>query len=157
MIGAARPADLPAAAQLMAESSLLQRYRVSYAGALTSLSDALASGDVVLASRGTGLQGLAWMSFAPRILNGAAYLRLLLVATPGRGEGARLLLAAEAAARERANHLYLLATADNAGARKFYERHGYRYVGDLPGLIWPALDEALYHKCLRPVGERLSG
>ncbi len=157
MISPALPTDLPAAARLMAESSLLPRYRLSYAAALASLSDALASGDLVLASRETDLQGIAWMSFGPRILNGAAYLRLLLVATPGQGVGARLLLAAEAAARERANHFYLLATSDNRGARRFYERHGYRHVGDLPGLVWPGLDEALYHKPLRPEGDRLSG
>ena len=55
------------------------------------------------------------------------------------------------------NHLYLLATTDNFAARRFYERHGYRHVGDLPGLVVPDLDEALYHKALRAPGERLSG
>jgi RimJ/RimL family protein N-acetyltransferase len=56
----------------------------------------------------------------------------------------------------RANHLYLLATTDNLGARRFYERHGYRHVGDLPDLVWPGLDEALYHKPLRSEGDRFS-
>ncbi len=152
MISAALPTDIPAAARLMAESSLLRRYRVSYPAAVASLHEALSSGDLVLTSRDTDLEGLAWLSFGPRILNGAAYLRLLLVATPGHGHGARLLLAAEAAARERTNHLYLLATTDNVGARRFYEGHGYRHVGDLPGLVWSELDEALYHKPLRQPG-----
>ena len=97
------------------------------------------------------------MSFGPRILNGAAYLRLLLVVATGQGDGTRLLLAAEDAARQVSNHLYLLATTDNVRARRFYERHGYRHVGDLPGLVMPDLDEALYHKELRPQGDRLSG
>ena len=95
------------------------------------------------------------MSFGPRILNGAAYLRLLLVAAPEQGDGARLLLAVEDAARSVANHLDLLATTDNLAARRFYERFGYRHVGDLPGLVRPELDEALYHKALRPPGDRL--
>ena len=71
------------------------------------------------------------------------------------GVGASLLAAAETAARAVANHLALLATTDNAGARRFYERLGYRHVGDLPGLARPGLDEALYWKTLRPHGERL--
>ena len=48
------------------------------------------------------------------------------------------------------------ATTDNVGARRFYERHGYRHVGDLPGLARPGIDEALYWKTLRPHDERLS-
>jgi GNAT superfamily N-acetyltransferase len=158
MIAPAGLADLPAAARLMAESALLQRYGVSFDAALASLSTALASGDLILVSRQSeDLQGFAWVSFGPRILNGAAYLRLLLVASPGQGEGTRLLLAVEEAARTFANHLYLLATTDNVGARRFYALHGYRHVGDLPDLVVPGLDEALYHKPLRPAQGRLSG
>ena len=97
------------------------------------------------------------MSFAPRILNGAAYLRLLLVATPGQGEGTRLLLAVEDAARDACESPVLAGDHRQPGARRFYERHGYRHVGDLPGLVVPGLDEALYHKALRAPGERLSG
>lgn len=92
-----------------------------------------------------------------RILTGAAYLRLLLVteAWQRAGAGAALLAAAELATRAVANHLALLATTDNVGARRFYERHGYRHVGDLPGLARSGLDEALYWKTLRPHGARL--
>ncbi|MGI9148272.1 MAG: GNAT family N-acetyltransferase [Chloroflexota bacterium] len=156
MISRALTSDLPDLARLMAGSSLLQRYGVSYASALASLSDALWSGDLVLAIGETDLHGLAWMSFGPGILNGAAYLRLLLVAAPGQGDGRRLLVAAEGEARRRANHVYLLATTDNVKARRFYERHGYRYVGDLPDLVRPGLDEALYHKTLRPLDDRVT-
>jgi GNAT superfamily N-acetyltransferase len=155
MIAPATSADLPAVARLMATSALLQRYAVSYEGALATLEDAVAGGDVLLIARETRLEGLAWLSFAPRMLNGAAYLRLLLARQPGHGMGSRLLAAAEAAARPLANHLYLLVTADNAGARRLYERHGFRYVGDLPGLVVAELDEALYFKTLRPLDGRL--
>jgi ribosomal protein S18 acetylase RimI-like enzyme len=67
------------------------------------------------------------------------------------------MTAAELHARRTSNHLYLLVTTDNLRARAFYERHGYRHVGDLPGLVWPDLDEALYHKALRGFEERVSG
>jgi GNAT superfamily N-acetyltransferase len=149
VIRSAEPRDLPALARLMASSPLLLRYRTTYDGALTALHAALADGDALLVE-GEPVAGLAWLSFAPRILNGAAYLRLLLVAehTRAGGLGTNLLIAAEQHSRLSARHLYLLVTSDNLGARRFYERHGYRHVGDLPGLVWPDLDEALYHKPL---------
>jgi GNAT superfamily N-acetyltransferase len=149
--------DVLVLARWMADSALLQRYRVTLPGAREALSAAVGAGDLILCSRSRSVEGFAWLSFAPRVMNGAAYLRLLLVAAPGRGLGAQLLAAAEAAVRPRANHLYLLATTDNVDARRFYERHGYRHVGDLPGLVWPDLDEALYHKALREFGQRLTG
>jgi GNAT superfamily N-acetyltransferase len=157
VIGSAGPADLPEIATLMAASALLRRYRVDESAALESLTKAFNSGDLLLVSRAQSLTGLAWLSFAGRVLDGAAYLRLLLVADGARGTGvgSRLLSAAEDRARETANHLYLLATTDNTAARRFYERHGYRHVGDLPRLVWPDLDEALYHKVLRSYADRL--
>lgn len=144
--------DVPELARLMADSPLLRRYRVTLEGATAALSEALKEGDATLLARATSgaLLGFAWLSFAPRVLDGAAYLRLLLVQQQSQhaGIGALLLQAAEQSSRARARHLYLLATTDNVGARRFYERHGYRHVGDLPGLVWPELDEALYYKTL---------
>jgi GNAT superfamily N-acetyltransferase len=156
MIEPAGAEDVLLLARWMADSPLLSRYRVTLAGARKALSAAVGAGDLILCSRSREVEGFAWLSFAPRVLNGAAYLRLLLVAAPGRGVGAQLLAAAEAAVRPHANHLYLLATTDNIDARRFYERHGYRHVGDLPGLVWPDLDEAFYHKPLRGFAERLN-
>jgi ribosomal protein S18 acetylase RimI-like enzyme len=150
MIRSAAVGDLAALATLMAESPLLRRYRTTRDGALDALTTALADGDELLVA-GEPVAALAWLTFAPRMLNGAAYLRLLLVAAEasGRGLGSRLLAAAEASSRARARHLYLLVTSDNAAARRFYERRGYRYVGDLPGLVWSDLDETLYYRTLR--------
>ena len=154
----ARAEDLAALAGLMAASPLLRRYGATRDTALAALESGHRAGDRLLVGRtdeGAPL-GLAWL-VGSRILTGAAYLRLLLVAegAQGRGLGARLLAAGEVEARGWANHLVLLATIDNTAARRFYERHGYRYVGDLPGFTAPGLDEALYQKALRPHGERL--
>lgn len=143
-------------ATLMAGSDLLQRYRVTKSSALQSLVLAIKEGDVVLVHRDTSpINGMAWLTFAPRVLNGAGYLRLLLVAEGrrGAGVGAQLLAEVERRAEQHANHMYLLATSDNHGARRFYERHGYRCVGELPGLVWPDLDEVLYHKPLRRMND----
>ena len=154
----ARPEDLAALAQLMADSTLLGRYRTTRAGAHRALVRGRRDGDRLLVARqaGAGPIGLAWV-IVSRILTGAAYLRLLLVADgrQRRGLGGRLLAAAESEARTAANHLLLLVTTGNVGARRFYERRGYRHVGDLPGLARPGLDEALYQKALRPHRKRL--
>jgi GNAT superfamily N-acetyltransferase len=151
--------DLPALAGLMAGSPLLRRYGTTRDAALAALEAGHRAGDLLLAGRAEdgAPVGLAWL-IASRILTGAAYLRLLLVAEgrQGHGLGARLLAAAETEARGWANHLVLLTTTDNAAARRFYERHGYRHVGDLPGFARPGLDEALYSKTLRLHGDRLA-
>jgi GNAT superfamily N-acetyltransferase len=142
----------------MATSPLLERYGMTQRAALDALARGRAAGDRLLVAVAPDghVAGVAWI-LPSRILTGAAYLRLLLVAENRQraGAGARLLAAAEAATRRVANHLVLLATADNVGARRFYARHGYRHVGDLAGLARAGLDEALYWKTLRPHGRRL--
>ena len=143
---------------LMAVSPLLARYGSTRGPALRALARGNRSGDrLIVATESDGrVAGLAWI-LASRILTGAAYLRLLLVAEDRQrsGTGAALLAAAEAAARRVTNHLVLLVSTDNAGARRFYRRHGYRHVGDLPGFARAGLDEALYWKTLRPHRRRL--
>jgi len=143
---------------MMTASPLLRRYGGTRGGALRALTQGIRSGDhVIVAASSDGRPvGMAWI-LPSRILTGAAYLRLLLVAE-GRqraGVGAALMAATEAAARGIANHLVLLATTDNAGARRFYARLGYRYVGRFPDFARPGLDEALYWKALRPHDRRL--
>ena len=156
-IDLARPADLPPLARLMADSPLLHRYGTTASAARRALSRGRRAGDHLLVARAAGRHpiGLAWV-IGSRILTGTAYLRLLLVAEGRRrgGLGARLLAAAEAVSRRTANHLFLLVTTDNTGARRFYERRGYRHVGDLAAFARPGLDEALYQKSLRPHGRR---
>lgn len=157
-VSPARRPDVPLLADLMAASPLLRRYGLTRDAALAALEAARRRGDLLLLCRDADGSpvGLAWL-IRSSILTGAAYLRLLLVAEhrQGAGIGRGLLAAAEASARAWANHLFLLVTADNSGARRFYERCGYRHVGDLPAFAVPGLDEALYQKALRPHGERL--
>lgn len=142
----------------MAACPLLQRYGTTRELALAALERAQRADDLLLTARqGDGPPvGLAWV-IGCRMLAGAAYLRLLLVAegSQSTGLGRRLLAVAEARAQEHANHMFLLVTTDNLGARRLYERCGYRQVGNLPELAVPAIDEALYHKVLRPHGARL--
>jgi ribosomal protein S18 acetylase RimI-like enzyme len=149
----ATDADLPALAALMAEAPLLQRYATSHEQALEALRQAYAEADLLLVLHDNGspeVQGLAWVIFT-RAFDHAAYLRLLLVAQAWQsaGAGRQLMTEVEARARGQAKHLYFMVTRDNAGARRFYERLGFRAVGDLPAHVRPDIDEVLYHKVLR--------
>ena len=137
-----------AMALLMTESPLLRRYGVTPRGARARLAEGLRARDLLLVALGPDVVGFAWV-IASRALDRTAYLRLLLVAE-GRqssGIGSELLARAEGlATRQGAPHLALLVTKTNRRARTFYERHGYRHVGDLPGFIRRSIDEALYIK-----------
>ncbi len=156
-IASATHRQLHAIAELMAASSLLRRYGLTPKGARTSLAEALRDRDVLLvAIDGGSVVGFAWL-ITTRALDRSAYLRLLLVADGrrSRGVGKALLERAERKVRARkCRHLALLVTTTNRRARVFYERHGYRHVGDLAGFVRPRIDESLYVKSWRPREDR---
>lgn len=64
----------------------------------------------------------------------------------GRGLGTRLLGWAEAEARRESKNLWVSASAFNAGARRFYRRHGFAEVAELEGLVSPGQAEILFRK-----------
>lgn len=90
-------------------------------------------------------QGLSWYLPSGTFASGA-YLRTLAVAqaAQGRGVGLGLLKAFEAASRDAAGGCFLLTAEFNTAAQKFYERHGYRQVGKLPGFAMPEVTELIY-------------
>ena len=139
-------------AGLMAASPLLRRYKVTRSGARASLAKGLRDRDILLTAVDAGaVVGFAWLITA-RILDRSAYLRLLIVGegVQSRGLGAALLARGEREARKAgARHLVFLVTKSNRRARSFYERHGYRHIGDLPGFVRPGIAESLYLKSWR--------
>jgi len=144
---------VPAIAELMAASPLLRRYRVTRAGARSSVEDGLQARELILVALADddAVVGLAWVILT-RALDHSAYLRLLLVDEEhrSRGSGAALLARVERDARSTGSrHLVLLVTRANRRARSFYERHGYARVGDLPGFARPGIAESLYLKSWR--------
>lgn len=77
----------------------------------------------------------------------SGYLKLLSVdgGAQSQGVGQALMEALEAEFL-RPNGLFLLCTQTNAGARRFYERRGYRQVGEVPDYLTPGLAEVIYFR-----------
>ncbi|HET6413509.1 MAG TPA: GNAT family N-acetyltransferase [Anaeromyxobacter sp.] len=143
-------ADLRALSAGLAELPLLRRYGRSASKLEATLSAALARGEGLLIAEERGEPaGLAWFLTSGTLALGG-YLRLLAVLEQyqGRGLGTALLAAYEAETARASAHAFLLTSASNDGAQRFYERLGYRRVGVLPSLVVPGEDEALYWKRL---------
>ena len=146
------PRHLEALAALVESSPLLQRYGYGGAQAREHLAAILEGqpeaqqAEVLVAVDHEAVLGFAWV--LPRGAFGrSAYLKLILVApeAAGKGVGRALITAFEERHLTRAG-LFLLCTADNTPARRFYERLGYRAVGKLEGYVAPGLDEVIYFR-----------
>ena len=86
---------------------------------------------------------------------GGPYLNILgvLPAFQRRGIGAAALAWLEAEARwAGARNIWLCVSAFNAGARAFYERHGYQPAAQLADLVMEGEDEVLMRKRLSRSG-----
>lgn len=86
----------------------------------------------------------------PRGVAGSPYLASFAVAPPWRGHGigARLLDHSEQHFAPTARHFFLCVSSFNTRARAFYERQGYRQVGELPDYVIDGASEFLMCKRL---------
>jgi [ribosomal protein S18]-alanine N-acetyltransferase len=86
----------------------------------------------------------------PRGVAGSPYLASFVVA-PGRrggGLGTLLLDACERRYRPAGRHFFLCVSSFNPRARAFYERHGFRQVGEFADYVIDGASEILMHKRL---------
>lgn len=111
------------------------------AGALTD-----ARSDLLVAGLGEEVAGFAW--FVQRgAFDRSGYLRLIAVDETYRGRGVgQLLMGALEQRHLSQGGITLLASSENAGAHRFYERLGYRHVGEIPDYVRPGLHERIYFK-----------
>jgi GNAT superfamily N-acetyltransferase len=81
------------------------------------------------------------------------YLELLAVApsSQGKGYGALLLEHLEDLVFRRTKNLFVCVSDFNAGARRFYARHGYQEIGPIPNFLIPGSAEILLRKTQGPV------
>jgi ribosomal protein S18 acetylase RimI-like enzyme len=148
-----RDTDVEVCAAIMLELPLWQRYgttpeeaRALFTAALTGSARARVAEDrgrvigfVVYSLRGT--------------FDRSGYVRAVGVAAgaQGRGTGDRLMRAAEEDILSHGPNVFLLVSAGNADARRFYERRGYRWIGEIPDYVRAGITEALYRKTLGPI------
>jgi ribosomal protein S18 acetylase RimI-like enzyme len=145
--------DLEALARLTLDHPLFERYGLTAGGLEGSLRDAWAAGDGLLVAAEDGDRPIGFAWWVPRgAFARSPYLRLLVVAAAatGRGIGAALMEAVEGRARATGPDLFLLVTAENVAAQRFYERRGYRPVGRLEDYVRPGIAEILMRKRTAP-------
>lgn len=146
----ARPDDLAPLAQAVARQPLLLRYGTTAAALAQSLEGALARGEeVLLACEGDEPRAMAWFLRGGTFALGG-YLRLIatLPGSESRGLGSLLLDEVERRTREKSRFLFLLVSAHNEAAQRFYERRGYARAGRLDALLRPDIDELIFWKRL---------
>ena len=80
------------------------------------------------------------------------YICALAVAAPhrNRGIGSALMAHAEARIFRDSPNVFICATSFNAGARRLYERLGYRQIGTIADFAVEGVDEHLLRKTLGP-------
>lgn len=142
-------ADVAPLSAALAGLPLMQRYGRTADALARDLQSHAARSESVLVLDDGQLRGLAWFT-TTGTLGGGGYLRLLAVvgAAQGRGAGAQLLRAFETAVAADSRHAFLLVSDFNAGAQRFYERHGYTRIGTIPAKVLPGVGELLYWKRL---------
>ncbi len=143
--------DIPIIVSWLVILPLYQRYQLTAERVSTQLETALNSPDILLtADTSESIAcGLSWC-----ILGGAfgrsVYLRLIGVhpEKANVGIGSALLAASEQAARKHSRDLMLLVSDFNQDAQRFYQKHGYRQIGAIPGYVLHDVSELIYWKRL---------
>ncbi len=155
-----RDADVVACASIMLAVPLWTRYGI------TSIDAARAAFADVVAGTTLGLvaeEDERIVGFVVYTVRGtfvhSGYVRSVAVA-PGaqhRGVGARLMDAAEAAILRHGPNVFLLVSTWNTGARRFYERRGYRRIGEVEDYLRRGITEVVYRKTLGPIQDESQG
>lgn len=140
--------DAADCARIACASEIGERYGFEPEALRRSFESALASGGDLFVAEGEGrILGFAWAE--PRgAFASAPYLRLIAVdeSLHGSGLGSALLGAFEERTAGVGRDWCLLVSDFNLGALSFYERHGYRRVGELPGFAREGIAEVFMIK-----------
>ena len=142
------PADSADCAAMVCDSEIGRRYGFEKGAMAKNLEEALAKGGELFVAELEGkLAGFVWMD-RRGAFSSAPYLRLVAVdgKLRGAGVGAGLLEEFERRGAEIGRDFCLLVSDFNVAAKAFYERHGYRKVGELPDFAREGIAEVFMIK-----------
>ncbi len=135
------------AARLMAGSEPWITLGVS----LSTCMEACHHPDYLLFIAHTGNVPCGMMILHPRGVASSPYLKTIAVdfSVRGKGVGSIMLGFAEKLFSSQSKHFFLCVSSFNSDARAFYERHGYRLVGEFEDYIIEGASEILMYKRLK--------
>ncbi len=137
------PKDIGDCAAIVGETPLWkEHYGLTSARAETIFAGAMDRKEgLLVAEEVNSVIGFAWFTTRGGFAR-SGYLRLIGVRADRRNghAGAALLQAVESAVGD---DLFILVSDFNTDARRFYKRHGYEEVGQLPGYILPGVAEII--------------
>ncbi len=144
--------DFDAAADIVAQNELWQRYEYDARDAKTSFELAFYKDDeslIVATNKKNEVVGFAW--FQPTGgLGRAGYLRLIGVHPRHQSKGIGKLLLQEVEKGCPSHILMILVSHFNERAQKFYKREGYVQAGVFEKFVRPDIDELLFWKKFTP-------
>jgi ribosomal protein S18 acetylase RimI-like enzyme len=149
-----RAADVEACAAIMTGSPLWQRYGVSAATARETFTAAVVGQTSRVRVADDGGRILGFVEYLVRGTFGhSGYVWAVGVAASaqGRGVGGHLMDAAETDIFTAGPNVFLLVSADNLRAQRFYEGRGYRRIGEVPDYVLAGMTELLYRKTRGPI------
>ena len=133
--------------QALVNSELGRKYFTDEGRAEKAILEGLEQGTLYIALVDGACTGFIW--YLPKgIFHSFPYIHIIAVKEMyrGRGIGKRLLDFAERMAFENADKIFLVVADFNPEAHRFYERAGYRQIGEIPNLYREGISEYLMVK-----------
>jgi ribosomal protein S18 acetylase RimI-like enzyme len=156
--------DIHPCARLIAADPLWKRYHITLARARGLLREVLATAhrgggrmgearEFAVAHSGGQVVGFIWFRL-DGTFHHSGYIRWIGVArhVRGHGVGAKLMAYAERKIFARGPNVFLMVSAFNTGAQKFYKRLGYAEIGAVPNYAIRGITERLFRKTRGPLG-----
>ena len=134
----------------LCRSALGEKYYSSPGSAENAILEGIHQGNLYLALIGEECVGFTYI-IPKGAFHSFPYLHIIAVKEDyrDRGIGKALLDFSESIASKMADKLFLVVADYNPDAKRFYERNGYRQVGEIPNLYRPGITEYLMTKNLK--------
>lgn len=138
-------ADMDECVEALIHSELGRKYFTEKKSAIAALEEGLASGNLYVAVNRGEFAG--FLHYLPKgAFHSFPYLHLLVVKEAFRGKGVGSFMLSAWENLVDANKLFLCVADFNPEAKRFYEAHGYRQAGEIPGLYREGITEFLMMK-----------